>query len=218
MSEDYYVVLAGGVGAAKFIEGLVNVVKPELLKIIVNTGDDTELFGLKICPDLDIITYTLANLVDKENNNFVYFTSDKHVIEHGSIFTDFLQSVSNIMVLEDFDFHLNSRKEGNTIMYHLLGLSDGLIQSFNKKIIISTNLSNLNNIDDAIIRKGRCFDILNFRSLLWDEVIEFFKHNNYIEIINKIEEKEYTLADLYYILNNKNNKEIEVQFKKAGFC
>ena len=66
MSEDYYVVLAGGVGAAKFIEGLVNVVKPELLKIIVNTGDDIELFGLKICPDLDIITYTLANLVDKE--------------------------------------------------------------------------------------------------------------------------------------------------------
>ncbi|MFX1320349.1 MAG: 2-phospho-L-lactate transferase [Promethearchaeota archaeon] len=66
MSEDYYVVLAGGVGAAKFIEGLVNVVKPELLKIIVNTGDDIELFGLKICPDLDIITYTLANLIDKE--------------------------------------------------------------------------------------------------------------------------------------------------------
>ncbi|MFX1315078.1 MAG: 2-phospho-L-lactate transferase [Promethearchaeota archaeon] len=66
MSKDYYVVLAGGVGAAKFIEGLVNVVKPELLKIIVNTGDDIELFGLKICPDLDIITYTLASLVDKE--------------------------------------------------------------------------------------------------------------------------------------------------------
>jgi LPPG:FO 2-phospho-L-lactate transferase len=66
MSEDYYVVLAGGVGAAKFLEGLVNIVKPELLKIIVNTGDDIELFGLKICPDLDIITYTLANLVDRK--------------------------------------------------------------------------------------------------------------------------------------------------------
>jgi len=65
MNDDYYLVLAGGVGAAKFIEGLVNVVNPEKLKIIVNTGDDIELFGLKICPDLDIITYTLANLVDK---------------------------------------------------------------------------------------------------------------------------------------------------------
>ncbi len=66
MSEHYYLVLAGGVGAAKFIEGLANVVNPEQLKIIVNTGDDIELFGLKICPDLDIITYTLANVVDKE--------------------------------------------------------------------------------------------------------------------------------------------------------
>ncbi|MFX0104189.1 MAG: 2-phospho-L-lactate transferase [Candidatus Hodarchaeota archaeon] len=66
MSENYYVVLAGGVGAAKLIEGLAHIVNPELLKIIVNTGDDIELFGLKICPDLDIITYTLSNLIDKE--------------------------------------------------------------------------------------------------------------------------------------------------------
>jgi len=65
MSNNFYVVLAGGVGAAKFIEGLSNVVNPELLKIIVNTGDDIELFGLNICPDLDIITYTLANVIDK---------------------------------------------------------------------------------------------------------------------------------------------------------
>jgi LPPG:FO 2-phospho-L-lactate transferase len=66
MIEDYFLILAGGVGAAKLIEGLAKVVDQKLLKIIVNTGDDIELFGLKICPDLDIITYTLANLVDKK--------------------------------------------------------------------------------------------------------------------------------------------------------
>ncbi|MHA2391585.1 MAG: 2-phospho-L-lactate transferase [Promethearchaeota archaeon] len=66
MSENYYLILAGGVGAAKLIEGLADIVSPELLKIIINTGDDIELFGLNICPDLDIITYTLADLVDKE--------------------------------------------------------------------------------------------------------------------------------------------------------
>jgi hypothetical protein len=43
------------------------------------------------------------------------------------------------------------------------------------------------------------------------------KENNCNEIINKIEEKEYTLADLYYILNTKGNKKIEVNCKKAGF-
>ena len=66
MNDDFYLILAGGVGAAKFIEGLANVVKPEFLKIIVNTGDDIELFGLRVCPDLDIITYTLAGLIDKK--------------------------------------------------------------------------------------------------------------------------------------------------------
>jgi len=62
---DYYVLLAGGVGAAKFIQGLAKIVDPQQLKIIINTGDDLELFGLKICPDIDIITYTLAGLVDE---------------------------------------------------------------------------------------------------------------------------------------------------------
>jgi LPPG:FO 2-phospho-L-lactate transferase len=66
MVKDYYVLLAGGVGAAKFIDGLRKVIDPKLLKIIINTGDDIELYGLKICPDIDIITYTLADIVNKE--------------------------------------------------------------------------------------------------------------------------------------------------------
>ena len=66
MQKDHYLLLAGGVGAAKFIEGIANIVNPELIKIVVNTGDDIDLFGLKICPDLDIITYTLAGLIDKK--------------------------------------------------------------------------------------------------------------------------------------------------------
>ena len=60
------VVLAGGVGAAKLIRGLIEVFPQENIQIIVNTGDDIELFGLKICPDLDIITYTVAGVVDED--------------------------------------------------------------------------------------------------------------------------------------------------------
>lgn len=58
--------LAGGVGAAKFLQGLINLVSPEDLSCVVNTGDDIVLHGLHISPDLDIITYTLANIVDKQ--------------------------------------------------------------------------------------------------------------------------------------------------------
>lgn len=56
--------LAGGVGASKLLEGLVGALPPEELTIIVNTGDDIEMFGLYIAPDLDIVTYTLAGLVN----------------------------------------------------------------------------------------------------------------------------------------------------------
>jgi LPPG:FO 2-phospho-L-lactate transferase len=58
--------LAGGVGAARFLTGLVRLVKGEDLSIIVNTGDDIELFGLHVSPDVDIVTYTLAGVVDEE--------------------------------------------------------------------------------------------------------------------------------------------------------
>ena len=57
-------VLAGGVGASKLLLGLYEVMDPAKLTIIVNTGDDLVLHGLKISPDLDIVTYTLAGIVD----------------------------------------------------------------------------------------------------------------------------------------------------------
>lgn len=56
--------LAGGVGASKFLEGLSRAMSPEELSVIINTGDDIEFFGLYIAPDLDIVTYTLAGLVN----------------------------------------------------------------------------------------------------------------------------------------------------------
>jgi LPPG:FO 2-phospho-L-lactate transferase len=59
------VALAGGVGAAKLLRGLIRVVRPRELLIIGNTGDDLELYGLHISPDLDIVMYTLAGIVDE---------------------------------------------------------------------------------------------------------------------------------------------------------
>ena len=54
------VALAGGVGAARFLRGLVRVVPPEAVTVIVNTADDEVFHGLYVCPDLDTVTYTLA--------------------------------------------------------------------------------------------------------------------------------------------------------------
>src|SRR5215469_12892975 len=59
-------VLAGGVGAARFLTGLTQLIKQENLTVIVNTGDDIDLFGLHISPDIDIVIYTLAGIVNDE--------------------------------------------------------------------------------------------------------------------------------------------------------
>jgi LPPG:FO 2-phospho-L-lactate transferase len=58
------VALAGGTGAAKLLRGLSRLVPPRDLTIVVNTGDDTELWGLRISPDLDTVCYTLAGVID----------------------------------------------------------------------------------------------------------------------------------------------------------
>lgn len=58
--------LAGGVGGAKLAQGLAQILPPEDLTVIVNTGDDFEHLGLYVCPDLDTVCYTLAGLANPE--------------------------------------------------------------------------------------------------------------------------------------------------------
>ncbi|MFK8025309.1 MAG: 2-phospho-L-lactate transferase [Ilumatobacter sp.] len=59
-------VISGGVGAARFLRGLLDAIEPSRVTAVVNTGDDTVLHGLSISPDLDTITYTLAGAIDPE--------------------------------------------------------------------------------------------------------------------------------------------------------
>src|ERR1044072_8787593 len=57
--------VAGGIGASKFLLGLTQTLPPTDVTIIANTGDDIELFGLRISPDLDTVTYTLAGVINQ---------------------------------------------------------------------------------------------------------------------------------------------------------
>src|SRR5580658_2845309 len=60
------VALAGGVGAARMLRGIVAVADHSEITAIVNTGDDTVMHGLHISPDLDTVTYTLAGMINPE--------------------------------------------------------------------------------------------------------------------------------------------------------
>jgi LPPG:FO 2-phospho-L-lactate transferase len=58
--------LAGGTGAAKLLRGLARIMDPHDLTVIVNTGDDAEIWGLHISPDLDTVSYTLGGVIDEQ--------------------------------------------------------------------------------------------------------------------------------------------------------
>lgn len=66
MNQLRVVALAGGVGGAKLAHGLAQTLKPDELTLIVNTGDDMDYLGLRICPDIDTVCYTLAGLANPE--------------------------------------------------------------------------------------------------------------------------------------------------------
>jgi LPPG:FO 2-phospho-L-lactate transferase len=79
------VALAGGVGASKLLLGLYDVMDARNLTAIVNTGDDITLHGLKISPDLDIVTYTLAGVVD-ESKGWGYGGETFHALKRLAAF------------------------------------------------------------------------------------------------------------------------------------
>lgn len=62
----HYIALCGGVGGSKLADGLARHLEPEELTIAVNTGDDFDHLGLRICPDIDTVLYQLAGLVSRE--------------------------------------------------------------------------------------------------------------------------------------------------------
>jgi hypothetical protein len=90
---------------------------------------------------------------------------DAAVLEKDYVFSNFIESSKSLLILEDADMFLKSRKEGNTMMHKFLNVGDGLVTTRGKKLIFSTNLPSINDVDPALIRPGRCYDILHFDEL-----------------------------------------------------
>jgi len=94
---------------------------------------------------------------------------DEKVMNDDGLFAGFIDDDTRFLVMEDADEFLQSREEGNTMMHKFLNVSDGLISAADKKMIFSTNLPNVTDIDPALMRPGRCFDVVQFRLLTIDE-------------------------------------------------
>jgi hypothetical protein len=92
-------------------------------------------------------------------------TYDAGILEKDGFFAKFIEDDAEVMVLEDSDAFLKSRSDGNTMMHRFLNVGDGLVTTKGKKMIFSTNLPSIRDIDSALVRPGRCFDIVTFDAL-----------------------------------------------------
>ena len=85
------------------------------------------------------------------------YSGDKAVWESDEIFINFLTASHDVLLIEDADHLITPRSDGNQHLHRFLNISDGIAQAQGRKIIFSTNLPSIHNLDDALIRPGRCF-------------------------------------------------------------
>lgn len=93
------------------------------------------------------------------------YTGDKKALESDEIFVKFITGWDDAFVVEDADHLLKPRSDGNENLHRFLAIADGVIRAQGRKIIFSTNLPNVGDLDDALIRPGRCFARVHTRSL-----------------------------------------------------
>ena len=99
----------------------------------------------------------------------VLYTGDMKALSTDQIFVKFITGWDDAFVVEDADHLLKPRSDGNEHLHRFLTIADGVVRSQGRKIIFSTNLPNVGDLDEALIRPGRCYARLNIRALTADE-------------------------------------------------
>jgi hypothetical protein len=191
------------------------------------------LHGMPGSGKTKFIRYIMKNILtsnnEKKMKTRVFYSTDEEVLTNSSLFVDYMDSESNaLLVLEDMDRSFLSRLNENNVMHKFLSSSDGIIQSaINKKMIFSSNLININDVDSALLRPGRCFDVIKFEELNEEQSInllyklvpdgkeEVFK--KYLDkIVKEKDQLNYRLSNIYKIANVINNPELDVDIYQGS--
>jgi hypothetical protein len=101
----------------------------------------------------------------------VMYTGDSRAMDSDEIFIEFISGDHDAFVVEDADQILKTRSGGNETLHRFLAIADGVVRAQGRKIIFSTNLPNLGDLDDALVRPGRCFARICVRRLTLEEAL-----------------------------------------------
>lgn len=115
-------------------------------------------------------TTFIKNLIHRSKCN-AKVTYDQRVMSGDGLFAQFIEDDSKFLIMEDADAFLRTRTDGNSMMHRFLNVSDGLISAADKKMVFSTNLPSIREIDEALMRPGRCYDVITFRTLTRTEAL-----------------------------------------------
>ena len=133
------------------------------------------------------------------------FTSDKRALENDEIYVKFLTGRRDAFVVEDADHLLQPRAKGNDHLHKFLTIADGIVRAQGRKIVFSTNLPNVGDLDDALVRPGRCFGRVLTRKLSWCEAMALMdslslpdqSHADSTPPLTEKPNASYALAELY---------------------
>lgn len=139
----------------------------------------------------------------------VMFTADEQLMHSDELFLQFIGSRHDVFVIEDADHLLQPRSDGNHAIHRFLTISDGIVRAQGRKIIFTSNLPNLGDIDEALMRPGRCFASLTLPRLTVQDVERLLPVLSPNPLVvkrmwqNMVEKrlKSLSLAELYSALN-----------------
>lgn len=136
----------------------------------------------------------------------VLYTGDSGVLESDEVFLEFITSYHRAFVVEDADHLLKPRAKGNQTLHRFLNIADGIASAHGKKIIFSTNLPNIHDIDEALVRPGRCFAHLYLDELQISEAMDLLnrlcrgtpeRHAQALTVLNVAGRKSVSVAEVY---------------------
>jgi hypothetical protein len=109
----------------------------------------------------------ILGALSRRNNNQAraLYTGDDKTLQNDEVFVRFLTGWEDVFIVEDADHILKPRSRGNEHVHRFLTIADGVVRAQGRKVVFSTNLPNVGDLDDALVRPGRCFARVMLREL-----------------------------------------------------
>lgn len=155
----------------------------------------------------------------------VLYTGDSDVLKSDEVFLQFIGGDYRAFVVEDADHLLAPRSEGNHTLHRFLNIADGIASAHGKKIIFSTNLPNMRDIDEALVRPGRCFAHLYLEELQAAEASQLLDRlceqnpelrSAALAHLSLNSRKSFSVAEVYSAFRNACPQRVRAQFLRRG--